>query len=91
MSAGSARPSVGAMVLLPDPDLVARYRELLEAWGEPWSCAYMAGLIAGMAERAAEEHGLTCQGGCRTCDFFAQAMALKSAMDLTAGPPPHWT
>jgi hypothetical protein len=78
------------MPVLPNPDLVARYREVLEAWGEPQSYLYMAGLMAGMAEQAAEDHDGVCQGWCVTCAFFQQAVALKSAMDLEAGPPPYW-
>jgi hypothetical protein len=78
------------MVILPDPDLVERYREVLEAWGEPQSFVFMAGLLAGMAEQAAEQHREQCHRYCPTCAFFQQAMALKWAMDLEAGPPPYW-
>jgi hypothetical protein len=78
------------MAVLPNPDLVERYREVMHAWGEPQSYLYVAGLMAGMAAQAAEDHDKACRGYCPTCAFFQQVMALKSAMDLEAGPPPYW-
>ncbi len=86
MSRRRVDPTVGCMRMLLNPDLIERYREVLEAWDEPESYLYMAGLITGMAELAAADHDQVCRDWCPTCAFFQQVLAVKSAMELQAGP-----
>jgi hypothetical protein len=74
------------MAILPDPELMAYYRQKLAGKGRPYVDGFAVGFLSGAIHRIVEVHTVECPG-CATCEELVDVVSALAAIAVEQGPP----